>query len=546
MNIDQTISMDFRSNPDIYKLVTNNNKLTFEKYNYNILTRDQIYKNIINRKSVTLKIKPSFKNITFKINPNNVKICFDKDIFTLSNKNSPDYYMIIKYTPCLDFTGLCDLPQIYIDEINSNDNPFRRVVIEGDFRINNNTTIYVGKKLTPLYSIHYNQIIDEKLKEKALEGYPININNIYIDSKNNIEIIENTDTGYKYGMKGEKNEESLKNYLKIHNYYYKNKCDYDDLSNLFTCVDEKCSNKSDEQETKPKPKQGGLFGWFNRNKEDSNKEDSDEDYSDEEEDNPADKPVEDKPVEDKPEEDKPKEEESDEEDNPEDKPVEDKIAIFYEKIENYIQNYIDNGKSNTELQEQINTFFKEIPEKIISKYDYNDAKTIHEKFNLWIKNSCSIIYLHNLIESLNNDKLTQLVNENEEKIFSFCKPVYITLYTDDSNMKNIQDCNGSTCKSIINNIDNLTMRIEKSDLTEQLNICKDKNKQLENDYQQCNDNFTEQINTVVTQNKELMEEKEKLQEENERLQEENESNKSMLAEAQIRIEELEKALQNNK
>ena len=82
MNYEDTyLKPDFDKNNDIYKLITHNKKLTFDNYKniYKSLTRDEIFTNIVNRPNVTINIDK--KDYKFKINTNNVKVCFDKDIF---------------------------------------------------------------------------------------------------------------------------------------------------------------------------------------------------------------------------------------------------------------------------------------------------------------------------------------------------------------------------------------------------------------------------------------------------------------------------------
>lgn len=536
------LQLDFDKNNDIYKLITHNKKLTFDNYKniYKSLTRDEIFTNIINRPNVTINIDN--KDYKFKINTNNVKVCFDKDIFTITNNKLVEYYMIIKYnTPCLNLqNGSCDLPQIYIDEMKENiTTPLK--VIDGNnvFRINENITIYIAIKLRPIYNVYYNNYIDKQLKEKALEGYPVDdLNNIYVDSKYNIKIIQHSDDGYIDAVGDENNnKESLKNYLKIHNNYFNNNCDYLDnnFDNDFTCIDNKCSTKSNDK------KKDKLFKWSWLTGKKSDEED---------------KPVEEeKPIEEN-------KEDPDEEEKPveEDKPVEenkeDEITTsFYNKIKNLIKYYINNGNFDDDTT-IIDEAYKDIPNNIA---DYDKVSTIYTDFHSWIDNKCSIIHLRNLIGNLNDDELNTLVNEKEKQIFSYCKPVYITLFTDENHNEAIQKCSGSTCKDIISGLDNLTMRIEKGDFTEQITHLSNElmqnklnyeslqndYKSLQNDYESlqysfnkiqneykiCNDDRTNNIETLTTENEQLSQ---KLKEADKRIEELSQE----LEEAEKRIEEL--------
>lgn len=516
MNYEDTyLKPDFEKNNDIYKLITHNKKLTFDNYKniYKLLTRDEIFTNITKRGSVNIKIDN--KDYKFKINTNNVKVCFDKDIFTITNNKLVEYYMIINYnTPCLNLkNGSCDLPQIYIDEMNDKNIITPLQVIDGSnvFRINKDITIYIAKKLTPIYNVNYNNSIDKQLKEKALEGYPIDdLNNIYVDSKYNIKIIQHSKDGYIDAVGDENNnKESLKNYLKIHNNYFKNNCNKleNDLDNDFTCTDNKCISKDDYNNKKIK--NSFKWSWLTGKKSDD----------------------EDEPVE----EDKPVEEEK-----PDEQSKEDEITTsFYNKIKDFIRYYIDNGTFDdyTIIDEAYKNIPKDIP-------DYDKVSTIYTDFHSWIDNKCSIIHLRNLIGNLNDDKLNTLVDDKEEQIFSYCKPVYITLFTDENHNEAIQNCSGSTCKDIISSLDNLTMKIEKDDFFEQTNnyrielmqnklnyeILENKYESLQNDYtslqdsfnkiqdeyQICNDDRTNNIETLTTENEQLsqkLEEADKLIEE---------------------------------
>lgn len=515
MNYEDTyLKSDFDKNNDIYKLITHNKKLTFDNYKniYKSLTRDEIFTNIINRPNVTINIDK--KDYKFKINTNNVKVCFDKDIFTITNNKLVEYYMIIKYnTPCLNLkNGSCDLPQIYIDEMNENiTTPLK--VIDGNnvFRINENITIYIAIKLRPIYNVYYNNYIDKQLKEKALEGYPIDdLNNIYVDSKYNIKIIQHTNDGYIDAVGDENNnKESLKNYLKIHNNYFNNNCDYLDnnFDNEFTCTDNKCSTKSNDK------KKDKLFKWSWLTGKKSDEED---------------KPVEEeKPVEEN-------KEDSVEEDKSGEQPKEDEITTsFYNKIKGFIRYYIDNGKFDdyTIIDKAYNDISKDIP-------DYDTVSTIYTDFHSWIENKCSSIHLRNLIVNLNDDELKTLVDEKEEQIFNYCKPLYITLFTDEKNNEAIQNCSGSTCKDIISNLDNLTMRIENGDFTEQITQLSNELAKSQSDYKSLFNNCGKDIDKLTTENKQLSQELEEAEKRIEELTTENEQLKQINAEAEERIKEL--------
>ena len=477
------LKLDFNKNNDIYKLITHNKKLTFENYLniYKSLTRDKIFTNITKRGSVNITIDK--KDYKFKINTNNVKVCFDKDIFTITNNKLVEYYMIIKYnTPCLNLTnGSCDLPQIYIDEMNDKNIITPLQVIDGSnvFRINENITIYIAIKLRPIYNVYYNNYIDKQLKEKALEGYPIDdLNNIYVDSKYNIKIIQHSKDGYIDAVGDENNnKESLKNYLKIHNNYFNNNCDKleNDLDNDFTCTDNKCISKDDYNNKKIK--KSFKWSWLTGKKSD----DDDEDEPVEEE-----KPIEEN-KEDSDDEDKPVKEEK-----PDEQPKEDEITTsFYNKIKDFIRYYIDNGTFDDYTI--IDKAYEDIPKDIP---DYDKVSTIYTDFHSWIDNKCSIIHLRNLIGNLNDDELNTLVDDKEAQIFSYCKPVYITLFTDDDNNKAIQNCSGSTCKNIISGLDNLTMRIENGDFTEQIT-------QLSSELAKSQTEYTASIDKLTTENNQL-------------------------------------------
>ena len=514
---EKKLKSDFYKNNDIYKLITHNKKLTFDNYKniFTSLTRDQIFTNITKRGSVNIKIDEN----NYKFNINNVKICFDKDIFTITNKKLVDYYMIIKYnTPCLNLkNGSCDLPQIYIDEMTKNIN---KKVIDGNnvFIINKDITIYIAKKLTPIYNVNYNNKIDKNLKEKALEGYPIDdLNNIYVDSQYNIFIIKKSDNGYIYAERDENNnKESLKNYLKIHNNYFYNNCDYLDnnFDNEFTCIDNKCSTKSNDN------KKDKLFKWSWLTGKKSDEED---------------KPVEEeKPVDEN-------KEDSDEEDKSGEQPKEDEITTsFYNKIKDFIKYYINNGKfdNSTIIDEAYKNIPKDIP-------DYDTVSTIYKDFNSWIDNKCSIIHLRNLIGNLNDDELNTLVDEKENQIFSYCKPLYITLFTDEKNNKAIQNCSGSTCKDIISSLNNLTMRIENGDFTEQINKLSNEltrsqseNSQLKselsnytslfNNCQKQSDEYSARINNLITEKEQISKELEETKKNIEDLMQELEQAKEQL------------------
>ena len=116
--------------------------------------------------------------------------------------------------------------------------------------------------------------------------------------------------------------------------------------------------------------------------------------------------------------------------------------------------------------------------------------------------------------------------------------MYITLFTDEKNNEAIQNCSGSTCKDIISNLDNLTLRIENGDFTEQIT-------QLSNELAKSQSNYTSLFNGCGKDIDKLTAEKEqlsqKLEESEKRIEElttENEQLKQINAEAEERIKEL--------
>ncbi|MBR2022616.1 MAG: hypothetical protein IJ997_02890, partial [Mycoplasmataceae bacterium] len=141
------------------------------------------------------------------------------------------------------------------------------------------------------------------------------------------------------------------------------------------------------------------------------------------------------------------------------------FECFQNSLKDYIRNFIDSNSKDDQLENKIESYFKEIPKKtgfFSSNKEYIEAKKINKWFNDWKKNTCNIIYLRKLVELLNDKELENNVNDNEEKIFNNnnCESVFIKLYATKDDITNLNNCNvNSNCHEIISELKNLTIKL---------------------------------------------------------------------------------------
>lgn len=422
---------NFNNNIEFYRLITRAKTFNDYKKIRDEIQRNEIYNNITSKKSFTINIKEN-ESLKFQIDKNNIQICFDKDIFTLKSKGEPDYYMIIKYAlpECLNEISkpYCNLPEIYINDMKE-----MRHRILHSFGINDNVIVYISKKYTHLYNVSYTDNIDKQIKNLALEGYPIDINNIYVDSLNNIYIID--EKGNPVEEVEEDNKKYIQKYTEIHNFFMENICNVDINDNDFTCTGDKCIIKNNE--SPKKQKSFFSFNLFKRSKSNTDEKELEEEPKEEEEPKPA-----------------------------EEEKCSDNYKCFKKGIITYISNFIESPSVDSQLENKIESYFKDIPRKkgfFSSKTEeYIKAEEINKWFNDWKENTCNIIYLRELVELLNDKELEKKVEDNEEKIFNNnCKSVFIKLYATEDDINNkLNNCNkNNNCHEIISELKNLTIKL---------------------------------------------------------------------------------------
>ena len=424
------------------------------------------------------------KDSKFNINKNDIQLTLDTNIYTLTNKNYPDYYLIIKnkQSNC-GFKYNYILPKLYIDILEKMDIDFNSVRLNFALsHANENILIILVEKLTPIFNVRLNDSIKNNLIDCADKGWFPTIdsfNDVYINSKNEIRIInfkeykEFNKPYYTYlinncNTEGEvvQNTENLNNeggstYLNyLFEFFNERNC-----SNVMKCQDNICSLIAKIEEEPKEPNEE------DKKNETGPKTEEEDKKNETEEDKKNETGPKTEEEEDKKNETGPKTEEGNKATSPEPQTI-DKEELKNEVIE-YVNEYISqNGKydeDKTKLNDLIKKYRESLKSRKFNLFSTDPAKKISKSLEMWNKNQCSIILLRTLVESIDNaDKsLENLLNEKEVELFkSECKFKSITMkmYTDEDAINNIKNkCeNGfdSSCKKILNKLDNLIIKIE--------------------------------------------------------------------------------------
>ena len=416
----------------------------------------------------------------FSIDKDNIQLTLDTNIYTLTNKNHPDHYLIIKNknSNC-GFQSNYMLPKIYIEMLEKMEIDYNSVWINFAFTYaNKNMLMILVEKLTPIFNTHLNDSIKNNLNECADKGwFPTieSLNNIYVNSKNEIRIInynENPKGFHGYVIKNCNDEGEIvqnpnnpnskggRTYLNYLFQFFNER----DCSKIMKCQDNICKlivKIEEEVEPKEEPKEEAAPTEAPKPEPELAEE-------------PVEQPTEEPEPKEEPKEEEEKEPEPKEEPEPvEEEKCKNKYICFKDSIIEYINKFIDTSSVDGQLESDIKTYFDGIPKKInflLANKDYTKAEKIYNLFNIWRENTCNIIYLTNLVELLEDEELIKKVKENEENIFNNnkCQSVYMKLYISESDISQLNECpKNNNCSEIISKLQNLTIKIYNEDKLKQ-------------------------------------------------------------------------------
>lgn len=471
-----------------------------QKNTYNTsLSRDDIYKKIMKKKRFEgTNIQSSIAKTYKFTNITNIEIQYNTDIFLMKCKNMPDYYMFVTYEHqnCPvngeDLNGKVEDVKCKSEDWGNNYdvngypgfyfNEYTKFTLKFNINIvNDNKTEYtikiiIAEKLTPLYKVKYTDEIDKQLRTIVKHGKSLDKNNLYINSNNEVKFVEHNDKGTIGQFPNfadltdtptEIKQETIDTYFNVKNFLI-NKCDttknYEGIGGL-KCENDICTIIEEEKKEEPKEEEAGSSGksWFSnmfkRSKQTTETPETPE---------TAEAETTETKTEAEAETETPEAETSETKTEPEPEPInKDEVK---KKVIEYVTKYIDSKGTEfdqKELEDLINKY-RELSRKF-NFFSTDPAKKISKSLEMWSKNQCSIILLRTLVESIDNaDKsLENLLNEKEVELFkSECKFKSITMkmYTNEDAIDNIKNnCkNGfdSSCKKILNKLDNLIIKIE--------------------------------------------------------------------------------------
>jgi hypothetical protein len=461
-----------------------------QKNTYNTsLSRDDIYKKIMKKKRFEgTNIQSSIAKTYKFTNITNIEIQYNTDIFLMKCKNMPDYYMFVTYehqncpvngadlndnvedVKCKgeDWGNNYDVngyPGFYFNEDTKFTLKFN-INIVNDNKTEYTIKIIIAEKLTPLYKVKYTDEIDKQLRTIVKHGKSLDKNNLYINSNNEVKFVEHNDKGTIGQFPNfadltdtptEIKQETIDTYFNVKNFLI-NKCDttknYEGIGGL-KCENDICTIIEEEKKEEPKEEEDGSSGksWFSnlfkRSKQTTETPETAEAETTETKTEPEAETAE------------------AETETPETKPI-NKDELKKEVIE-YVTEYINkNGDYDNDkiiLNKLINKYRESLKSNKFNFFSTDPAKKISKSLERWSKNDCSSIDLRTLVESIDDKTLTDLLNYNEVELFkSKCGYKPITIYTNEKNIDNIKNnCNNgfdSSCKKILNKLDNLIIKIE--------------------------------------------------------------------------------------
>lgn len=430
----------------------------------------------------------------FSINKDNMQSTLDTNIYTLTNKNHPDLYLIIKNknSNC-GFQSNYMLPKIYIEMLEKMEIDYDSVWTNFALTYaNKNMLMILVEKMTPIFNTRLNDSIKNNLNECADKGwFPTieSLNNIYVNSKNEIRIInhnENPKNFHGYTIKncndkGEivqnpnnpnKGRRTYLNYL--FEFFNERNCSkimkcQDNICKLIVKIEEEVEPVEEPKE-EPTEQPAPTEQPEPQPEPESTQEPAEEPKEEpKEEPEPTEEPTEEPKEETEP---QPEPEPTQEPEPVEEEKCKNKYICFKDSIIEYINKFIDNSSVDGQLESDIKTYFDGIPKKVnflLANKDYTKAEKIYNLFNIWKANACNIIYLTNLVELLEDEELIKKVKENEENIFNNkCQFVYMKLYTTESDISQLNECpKNNNCSEIISKLQNLTIKIYNEDKLKQ-------------------------------------------------------------------------------